>query len=182
MPLVTKKSQAPINHCPSYTQGVFNISSLPLIVRWAETILLRERIDGIVACGHSGLLLAGALSFVTRVPVFAVRKPGEKSVANAPVVTGIAPTGPAHRWAFVDDFVSSGGTFNRSRVAVKEAGLIKSLTPQCFLSYNRPDAKNDLWLDVSESGVSWVGSYQLTSEPKDGYKRVRQYGYLTNDE
>jgi hypothetical protein len=170
-----------VNHCPCYTEGVFDVSSLPLIVRWAETALLKERIDGIVACGHSGLILAGALSFITRIPVFAVRKPGERSVANAPVVTGIAPNGPAKRWAFVDDFVSSGGTFNRSRAAVKEAGLIKSLYPQCFLSYNRPDTKNDHFLDVSETDVKWVASYQLVNEPSEGYKRIRQYGYLSHD-
>jgi adenine/guanine phosphoribosyltransferase-like PRPP-binding protein len=175
----TKASLAPIRHCPSHTEPVFDTSSFPLIVRWAEEILLKERIDGIVACGFSGLLLAGALSYATRIPVFAVRKQGEQPVAGSKPVSGIAMKGPVKRWAWVDDFLSSGGTFNRSRRLVHEAKLIKSVIPAAILSYNRHDADYNKFYDVSEDDSQSV--YCLTDAVRKPYKRIRQHCFLKYD-
>lgn len=127
--------EGPVDACPPHTKDIFNPASMPRIVEWARAILERERIDAMIACGHSGLPLAGALSYLLHIPVFAVRKEGEQSRAGSPVVTGFAPNGPALRWAWVDDFIGSGRTFKRSREEVAKAGLIDSIIPTCMLGY-----------------------------------------------
>jgi adenine/guanine phosphoribosyltransferase-like PRPP-binding protein len=157
---------------------------MPLIVRWAEDIVLREKADAIVACGHSGLLVAGALSYVTRIPVFAVRKRGEKPVATSLMVSGVAPNGPAKRWVWIDDFLSTGGTFKRSRRYALDAGLIESEHPVAVLSYGR--GRNDdeeTYIGFDDKGYV-LGGWSLNTVEKRlqhqerGSVIYRQYGFL----
>jgi adenine/guanine phosphoribosyltransferase-like PRPP-binding protein len=122
--------------CAPHTQAVFDVSTLPRVVKWAEDILLRHRVDALVVCGHSGILLAGALAYAMRVPVFAARKENEPTVTGWRSVSAVAPNGKAQRWAWVDDCIGSGGTMRRSVAAVKEAGLIETAVPEVILLYD----------------------------------------------
>src|SRR5687767_1745713 len=93
----------PVNRCPSHTQRAFNIETLPEVAEWAAKIVKERDVDAIVACGHSGLVIAGAVSYITRVPVLAVRKDGERPVAGGSgEVSGITRHGKAKRWIWLD--------------------------------------------------------------------------------
>jgi hypothetical protein len=70
--------------------------------------------------------------------VFAVRKDGEPVVAGgtyADRVSGVAPVGKARRWVWVDDFLSSGGTFRRSLQHLWKEGYIAVPWPVAILEY-----------------------------------------------
>lgn len=171
--------QRPVVRCPIHTQRVFDTSTMPLIVRWAEDIILREKADAIVACGHSGLLVAGALAYVTRIPVFAVRKEGETAVATRDKVSGIAQNGRAKRWVWVDDFLSSGGTFMRSRRFAYNAGLIETIHPVAVLSYGKFENAREI---IATEDAAWTAHDDYDVERYRGRTDAgvyKQYGFLT---
>lgn len=128
---------APVRTAPWHTKDVFDISTMPLIVKWAEELVYRHKADAIAACGHSGLVLAGAVSYVTRVPVIAVRKQGEPTVARTGPVTANLPNGKAKRWIWLDDFIASGGTLRNAIREMWRAEVITTPVPEAVLSYNR---------------------------------------------
>lgn len=165
--------------CPGHTATIFDATTMPDVVRWADMILRRERVEAIVVCGHSGLLLAGALQYLNGIPVFAVRKPGEQGVATGGrMVSGIAPNGPVKRWAWVDDFLSGGGTFRRARSEVWSAGLVTTLDPVCVLSYGR--FVEDIQVGVSDNdSMSMNKNYTVPDNypPLEGWSYYPQYGY-----
>jgi hypothetical protein len=138
MPVVTLRSRRVL--CPPHTSRVFDPHVFPRLVRWAENRLLLDRIQGIVCCGHSGLVLAGALGYVTRLPVIAVRKFGEPCVASTSDgdVSAIVPDPPLARWAWVDDVIASGGTMRRSIGRVWAKRLVVTPVPTCVLLYAYP--------------------------------------------
>lgn len=120
---------------PSHTKPAFDVSEMPGIVDWASKICKTHDADAIVACGHSGLVIAGALSYVTKIPVLAVRKKGEPVVANHNRVSGVLPEGKAKRWVWLDDFLASGGTFRNAMAALWNEMLVESPLPVAILEY-----------------------------------------------
>lgn len=139
------------------------MSRMPRVVRWAEEHAYKAQIDAIVACGHSGLVIAGALSYVTRIPVFAVRKKNEPRVAyNTGEVTGIAPNGKAKNWLWLDDLISSGGTLRHAAQMVWEAGIVELPYPRLILEYNVPQAAVD-------DGVNTVEDRLMLPKAVPGY-------------
>jgi hypothetical protein len=126
-----------ITKCPGHTQQAFDIYTMPQVVRWIEQRVIDLRADAIVATGHSGLPVAGAVSFMTRIPLFAVRKAGEPMIATGSgQVSAVAPNGPAKRWVWVDDLVSGGTTLRNPMVELDKAGLVESPYPEALLLYN----------------------------------------------
>jgi adenine/guanine phosphoribosyltransferase-like PRPP-binding protein len=170
---------AAIEVCPSHTKRVFDLNTMPQYVEWAAEIIKQERADALVACGHSGIVLGGALQYVTKVPLFAVRKHGERCVAggNGPV-SGIAPHGKARRWIWIDDFICSGGTFRWSANAVYNQQLVTTPIPVACILYNQYSSepykprtdRSAYWLDrlVEEVRDSERGDFR-------GHEPVRQY-------
>lgn len=125
---------------PSHTQDAFDVAKLPGIVDRAARIINNLVPEAILACGHSGLLVAGAVSYVTKVPVIAVRKPGEKSVAAGDkTVSAVLRKGCADNWIWIDDLISTGGTLQRSVQEAMKAGCISTPIPMAILTY-REDA------------------------------------------
>jgi hypothetical protein len=131
---------------------------MPLIVRWAEDICLKHRADAIVCCGHSGLLVAGALSYVTRIPVLAVRKAGEPQVAEySPSVSAVLDS-KAKRWVWLDDFISSGSTFRHSAAECLSHKLLATPRPEALLLYDvvgeyaRPEPASSSYLGLAHLG------------------------------
>jgi hypothetical protein len=124
---------------PSHTRVAFDPKTMPAIVKWAAGVVEELKADAIAACGHSGLPVAGAVSFLTGVPVLAVRKDGEPVVAGgsfAGRVSGVLPGGvKARRWVWIDDFLSSGGTFRRSSQHLWKEGYIAYPWPEAVLEY-----------------------------------------------
>ena len=125
-----------IQTAPSHTKSVFDMSTMPLIVRWAEEHAYKAKIDAIVACGHSGLVVAGALAYVTRIPVFAARKQDEPTVAyNHHLISAFKPNGPAKNWLWIDDIISSGGTFRHAARQAWKEHLVEKPYPALILEY-----------------------------------------------
>ena len=153
-------SEDPIVRCPSHTKHAFDVSTLPLVVRWAEEQILKLQADAIACCGHSGLLVAGAVSYLTRIPVFAVRKPGEECRAGCSgPVSAIAPNGKARRWVWLDDFISMGGTFTQSTQQLWNQGLIEKPYPVASVEY-------ESWIDKKERRIQH-GYWRLPDYIKD---------------
>lgn len=78
----------------------------------------KER-PSILACGRSGLLLAGQISTVADVDVCVIRKPGEIAINYT---TGILPAYGcmSHKCnVFVDDLISSGRTLYRAYLCAR---------------------------------------------------------------
>lgn len=113
-------------HHPAY-----NPASVQEIVAWAVAQIKEHGIEAVAASGNSGLAIAGAIGYAAQIPVFAVRKPGDKHSQT----TGYAPNGPVARWAFVDDLIESGSTFDRVRKAVHAEALTTSAVPSLILLY-----------------------------------------------
>lgn len=135
MPIPTADPDAVVNRCPPHTKRVFDMNTFPRVAAWALDHIKTVQADAIVACGHSGLVLAGAVSILAQIPVFAVRKQGETSVASSPPVSGIAKHGPAQRFVWLDDFCSTGGTMRRSIAHVWRTGLVSTPVPAALIMY-----------------------------------------------
>jgi len=125
---------------PSHTEPVFDIYQMPQIVQWAEQYIYQLKAEAIVACGHSGLVVAGALSYLTRVPVIAVRKEGETAACRAggamyARMTSASLKQAVERWVWLDDLVSVGGTFKHARQAISDAGLVTKREPAGLILY-----------------------------------------------
>lgn len=92
---------------------VFLPSNLVEVVDWAREVLKDEKLSAIAATGHSGLIVAGAISYATDLPVVAVRRPGDVPIAHSYFrIEGLAAHGK--RWmgyVFVDDMIASGSTY-----------------------------------------------------------------------
>lgn len=141
---------------------------MPLLVRWAEEIVYKLKADAIVACGHSGLVLAGAVSYVTRVPVIAVRKRGEPVVAGGDAAPKVSTAlgNPAKRWIWLDDFISSGGTFRNSVSELMKAHVVESAIPAGILHY----ASGQRGIDSDPTSSHSLG-FPSRSVPEFGFKK-----------
>jgi adenine/guanine phosphoribosyltransferase-like PRPP-binding protein len=157
----------PVQTAPAHTKSVFDISTLPLLVRWAEDLVYQLKADAIVACGHSGLVLAGAVSYATRVPVVAVRKAGEPVVAGGGFANRVSANlvRPAERWVWLDDFLSTGGTFKNAVKELKAEKVVAVEVPVALLSYSA--SKEDIvrW----PTGGSKTGFHDVTI-PEYGFR------------
>jgi len=126
---------------PTHTEPVFDIYQMPQIVQWAEQHVYSLKAEAIVACGHSGLVVAGALSYLTRVPVIAVRKAAELEFVRAggalsARMTSASLAKAVDRWVWLDDLISVGTTYKHARAAIKDAGLVTQVDPAGVILYN----------------------------------------------
>lgn len=163
--------------CPDHTQCVFDYKTLPAVADWAAKHLAEHKIEAIVVCGHSGLLLAGALLCFCGMPCIAVRKAGERSVADdAGKVNAVLANGPVTRWAWVDDMICTGGTYRWSRNVAYESSLITTKTPALVLSYRRG---KDFIRYYETNGENTYAIYKdgehYPIEP--GHTRVKHFGW-----
>jgi orotate phosphoribosyltransferase-like protein len=71
-----------------------------------EIIKKHPEIEALASCGHSGLMMMGALSYVTGLPQIAVRKPHPSDHDKKLVNGWLGCKG----FLIIDDFVSSGQT------------------------------------------------------------------------
>jgi hypothetical protein len=153
------------------------MSTMPRIVKWAEDHAYRAKIDAIVACGHSGLVIAGALSYVTRIPVFAARKIGEPTVAwNQHLISAFTPNGPAKNWLWLDDLISTGGTFRNAAKQAWDERLVERPYPALILEYavrqddldSDPNDRSRLHLGAIDEMYDWDNAPQVI--PSFGFR------------
>lgn len=97
---------------PSHTESVFKQEEFPGIVEWVVEIMRARQMEAIAGSGHSGLIVAGAVAYVLRVPVIAVRKRGDPTKGDSLRINAVVPHKP-FTYGLVDDFVCSGETVAR---------------------------------------------------------------------
>jgi adenine/guanine phosphoribosyltransferase-like PRPP-binding protein len=123
-----------LSRAPSHSRQLFNPVTLPTIAEWVAKQARKAKVDALVVCGFSGLMVAPVACYLTGIPVIAARKQGERAVAfNAYEVQGVVAEGGARRWAWVDDFVDSGGTFARAASLAWRAKLVCYVVPAVML-------------------------------------------------
>lgn len=135
---------------PSHTRDAFDVNTLPKIVDKAVALLKEIQPEAILCCGHSGLLVAGAVSYVSSIPVIAVRKPGESNVASSNQVSACLRKGRAQRWVWLDDFISEGRTLRRAVQLAMRDECISGDVPAAVLSYRVSQDYTDMNFDIGE--------------------------------
>jgi adenine/guanine phosphoribosyltransferase-like PRPP-binding protein len=100
-------------------------------------------IEAIAVRGVSGLVVGGAISAYSGIPLAIVRKEGDGSHSDYPIEYG----DEFNRYCFVDDFISSGTTLARVIDALKERTLVKvyvyKSTEDHICSYQKPEGYED---------------------------------------
>lgn len=145
-------------HAPDYHVYALDPKHLPRVVKLAVTQLKRRKIDAIAATGISGLIVAGAVSAATGIPVMAVRRKGEKA-HNCDRVSFVGHK-KVRRWAFIDDLIDSGKTLyhviDQVYLMSARGGWDIPMFPAVALLYDLSDgAIEDAGEWTEESGYLW---------------------------
>jgi adenine/guanine phosphoribosyltransferase-like PRPP-binding protein len=98
-------------YAPPHTRCVFDPAKFPIVIDWAVSVI-RGRYDAVAASGHSGLIVAGAVSYILQIPVIAVRKLCDKAKGDSTRLNAVLTKAPS-TYAFIDDLIGSGETFFR---------------------------------------------------------------------
>lgn len=100
---------------PTHTREIFDPMKFNLLVtkmmEELPKIFEQYNANAIAVSGHSGIILAGALAFQLRIPVFAVRK-GHDTRQDDELVNGFFVRDRC-RYVILDDLISSGATVTR---------------------------------------------------------------------
>jgi adenine/guanine phosphoribosyltransferase-like PRPP-binding protein len=142
--------EGPVITAPSHTYDAFDPLTLPGIVQRAAKLIRHIKPDAILCCGHSGLLVAGAVSYVTRVPVIAVRKPGEQNIGSDGTVTAVLHGGPAERWVWLDDFIAQGRTLRHAITEAHREECITDVFPAAVLLYRYEKSEGDQHYNIGD--------------------------------
>lgn len=123
--------------CPDHTHSAFQPKVLRLIVEWVSTKARQAGADAIAACGHSGLLVAGAVSHETGLNVIAVRKPGDTAIADSEKLNTYDNEYETKydKYVIVDDLISSGSTVLNIIHKVAAYNVAKDPIPACVILY-----------------------------------------------
>jgi adenine/guanine phosphoribosyltransferase-like PRPP-binding protein len=170
----TPKPRTPRSPAPSYTRPVFDMAKMPRIAHWAAGLVKSLDAEAVVASGHSGLVLAGAVSLLTGVPTFAVRKPGEERLSHGMNrVSAHSPT--VARWVFLDDFIDSGSTLRNAAKLLHDEGLISTIWPTALLLYGgrtgHMDVNRDRWIVDFPEGFNFHWGSAPARIPAYGWER-----------
>lgn len=142
---------------PSYSRDLFQSSSFRSLVKHSldKLELIMEKhpeIEALAACGHSGLMLMGALAYESGLPQIAVRKSLDTEHDDSMVNGWLGCKG----YLIVDDLISSGKTvenmvehITETHADYAEGGLIVTDTPKlvaCMLyQFSLHGNENALW-------------------------------------
>lgn len=101
---------------PSHTRNIFDITTLPNLVKSTCRVVLhlkkKLKFDAIAVCGHSGLIIGGAVAAQLGIPLIAVRKDITKVFGDGNMVNMHLdlPTGRPLRYLILDDLIVMGRT------------------------------------------------------------------------
>jgi adenine/guanine phosphoribosyltransferase-like PRPP-binding protein len=84
----------------------------------------KDDFDVIVCRGYSGMVIAPTLAFCLKKPLFVVRKDGEKSHSAKKYIGDLGK-----RYLMVDDFISSGQTYEEIMIALYKAHEKENMEP-----------------------------------------------------
>lgn len=143
------------------------------VAAWMSERVKALDVNAIAATGHSGLIIAGAVSLLSGVPVIAVRRDGDKPVAlrGYPLSTDNGTKTDKYRsYVIVDDMVASGTTVGNIVRKVWEAQICETVFPKAVLLYSDTD-REQVFL-----GDWLVRHWPLTLlEAMKPYRRGAQY-------
>lgn len=110
---------------PSHTRDLFAPRSFRRLVEHVHERLVRLSDDGITfdavaGCGQSGIVMCSALSYMSGIPMIAVRKSEERMRGSTRRANGALFCG---RYVFVDDQIHSGFTVQSSVATIYDAEL-----------------------------------------------------------
>lgn len=143
---------------PIHTRAVFNHEQLPRIVDWVVEVMRRERFGAIAASGHSGLVVAGAVGYILRIPVIAVRKKGEVALGDKRRVNAVL-TKDHTVYAFVDDLIGGGTTLRNVVEQVREVFGDRRAECGGILLYNAEKGMAQSALDTMDNFSSQFPLY-----------------------
>ena len=102
---------------PGYARAGFLPHLMKITVRELAKVLRLTKVEAMAACGNSGVVLGGALSFATGLPLIVVRKERD-DVGHGYQTTGYRRDGGSY--AIVDDIIVSGRTVRHILRQVRE--------------------------------------------------------------
>lgn len=141
-----------LDHAPSHTRPIFNIQSFPIMVDWVVKAARRIGVDALAACGHSGLIVAGAAAYVLKIPVIAVRKKDQIPASDdGRLVNAFLDVKKAIEYGFVDDLVDEGKTYRHVTTAI-DRELGPTIKCGAVFLYNGEDYSR-LWAERRCPGV-----------------------------
>jgi len=100
--------------------------------------------DTVVGTGLSGLLPLQRLAEIFGAQFLAVRKPKD-SIHSAGLAEGFL----GERWLFIDDFISSGGTFNRVHAVVELIAAERGHITQCAGAFCYDELPDNRFRDMA---------------------------------
>ena len=134
-------------HWPSHTDKIFNPmefeGTVNKCIKALKQIWKDEgQFQAIAGSGNSALPILGAISYITNIPMIAVRKKGDSAhddrQVNGPIYEGAAKS---LRYVFVDDFIASGATFHRTVEYIKFEAKIET---KCIAMVNYQEDYHDV--------------------------------------
>lgn len=125
------------NHTPTHTRKIFNPPTFQSVCEWAiDQIIDLGNIEAIAACGHSGLPLAGALSYALGLHLIAVRRQGDMPIGDKRIINTSNGT-PYQRYVIVDDLVHSGKTMMHMIQQIHNLDIAQPVLPTAILLYEQ---------------------------------------------
>lgn len=127
----------------TYHQKALNPIMIQRIAKSAKLILKKNKIDAVAVTGVSGLVVGGAVSAISGIPLIVVRKPTDDCHSGHNVETYSQQYEPYDTWAILDDFVATGNTVRRIMARIVEensdkfgiARIVRMSKPEFILTY-----------------------------------------------
>lgn len=147
---------------PMHTSKVFNPNKFTKTVKTLVKEIWKIRkeghqIDLLAGCGNSGAPIVGALSVLTGIPFFIVRKESRADHDDRPA-NGFVPEGGG-KYLIIDDLISSGTTVRRIIKGIRECRPMhidrsEMPEPMGILLYDNPPNRSIFHWEDSYTGVS----------------------------
>jgi len=146
-------------HWPSHTDKVYNPElfdrTIDKCVKALKAIWEEEgRFQAIAGSGNSALPMLGAISYITGIPMIAVRKAGDNAhdnrQVNGPIYEGGAKS---LNYVFIDDFIATGKTFNRTIEYIAHEAKIPT---KCIAMVNYEEEYHDTYKKITQVSKALV--------------------------
>lgn len=127
----------PIEGPPCHGKA-FNPVAMKDVSAWMSARVTALEVDAIAATGHSGLIIAGAVSVLTGIPVIAVRRETDSPVALKchRLTTDNGNKDKYRSYVIVDDMVASGTTVGNIVRKIWQSQICESVVPKAVLLYS----------------------------------------------
>lgn len=121
----------------AYVDQLFDMKKLESIVQKSASAMKKFKkqlkFDAIAVRGVSGLSVGFPVSYITKIPLLVVRKPGDSAHTTYEVE---GPATEVKRYIMLDDFICTGDTVRCMHDAITERAItVGALAPECVGVY-----------------------------------------------